>query len=144
MGPKNLTAVAGWRSRMFPPITDRRPLQWREIVASCDFYGAPAELPFRGFFAELFEAPEDPSNDEEKPMRLEHVYGWPDRIVEPIQGWNAYRNWGEDASLIEEWFDEGEALAESDIEVNIEEPDRWERALQWIRSLVVAARLRPA
>jgi hypothetical protein len=61
-----------------------------------------------------------------------------DRIVRPVP------RWGADSSLIEDWFNAGEELQHSKLELPIEEPDRWERALQWMRSLAVATGLRPA
>ena len=38
----------------------------------------------------------------------------PDRIVEPVEGWEAYmaRRWGLDTSLVDRWFAEGEALSD--------------------------------
>jgi len=60
------------------------------------------------------------------------------RIVEPIEGWKSYyTNWDDD--FLEEWFDEGEALQHSTLEVEIDEPDRLERAIGWLRSLFIAS-----
>jgi hypothetical protein len=68
------------------------------------------------------------------------------RIVEPVKGWQPlnFKMWGDDAFQIEEWFDAGESLEfdKNDWEVKIEEPDKWERALQWVRSLAVATGLK--
>ena len=39
--------------------------------------------------------------------------------------------------FIEEWFDAGESLQFSGDELEIDEPDGWERAVQWVRALLV-------
>jgi len=71
------------------------------------------------------------------------------RIVEPVGGWERYverAGWGENQELIEDWFVAGDELQYVDTLVNdveIDEPDRWERALHWVRSLLVAPRHRP-
>jgi hypothetical protein len=91
--------------------------------------------------------------------------GWAtvDRIVEPVEGWEHFLegppleavasppptpheqgSWEVNSEFIEEWFDEGEALQFSEAEVEIDEPDRLERTLQWFRSLFIATNLRHA
>ena len=74
-------------------------------------------------------------------MILEHS-----RIVEPIGGWEQWRrrqqvSWGENTAMVEDWFDAGDELQHLDPllhDLKIDEPDRWERALHWVRSLLVA------
>jgi hypothetical protein len=66
------------------------------------------------------------------------------RIVEPVGGWAAWHDtadWGDDAAFVEDWFDAGDELQNLDTlvhDVKIDEPDRWERALHWVRSLLIA------
>jgi len=68
------------------------------------------------------------------------------RIVEPVGGWDAWRahaseDWGDDTAFVQDWFRAGDELQNLDTlvhELNIDEPDRWERALHWVRSLLVA------
>jgi hypothetical protein len=66
------------------------------------------------------------------------------RVVEPVEGWESFRKnpprWGDHNDMIEDWFGAGEELQHSRDEVEIDEPDRWERALDWVRTLFVAAR----
>jgi len=110
-----------------------RPLCWWEIAAR---RRAAPELPFLGFFREGRSArEEDPMPGELK-----------QRVAIPVEDWERFVSgrWGEDSPLIEDWFDAGEELQHSNVELMIEEPDRWERALQWMRSLAVATGLRPA
>ena len=61
------------------------------------------------------------------------------RVVEPVQGWQAWkmsqRYWGEHTPLIESWFCAGEELQHSELEIEVEEPDRWELARHWFRNL---------
>lgn len=115
------------------------PLSWQQIVL--DKRREPDGLPFLAYFAEL----DDAGGDEERAMRVEDLMKG-DRIVEPVEGWQRFveRSWGEDQRMIEEWFDEGEELQHRDLELEIDELDRWGRALQWVRSLAVATRLIPA
>jgi hypothetical protein len=115
-----------------------RPLHWWEIAATP---GATA-LPFEGFFAEVVKAAESwtPNGDAASgpagvALCMVAPEGSHDRTPGP--------GWGEHESLIEEWFDAGEALARSELELPIEEPDRWERAAQWLLSLASAVGLRP-
>ena len=54
------------------------------------------------------------------------------------------RTWGDDALLIAQWFDEGEALKDCPLELSSDEEDAWDQALHWVRSLAVATTLRPA
>jgi len=99
----------------------------------------PEQLPFLAYFAEL-----DTADDREWDMDLMRR----DRIVEPVEGWKVYeltkRRWGNDQRMIEEWFDEGEELQHRELDVEIDEPDRWERAATWFRSLVTVRKLIPA
>lgn len=67
------------------------------------------------------------------------------RIVEPVGGWDAWRShageWGDDTAFVQDWFQAGDELQNLDTlvhDVKIDEPDRWERALHWVRSLLVA------
>jgi hypothetical protein len=97
-------------------------------------------------FVGLHPSSADPSEKEgieskEKKMSTCEAKRFQNRIVIPIPSWNARQAWGEDLFPIEEWFDEGEALAHSDAEVFIDEPDRWERAMDWMRSLALASGL---
>ena len=66
-----------------------------------------------------------------------------DRVAEPVEGWERFEHegWGEHNELIEDWFDAGDEIQHLDTrvhELDIDEPDRWERALHWVRSLLVA------
>jgi hypothetical protein len=108
------------------------PLHWWEIAASA---GSAPELPFLGFFIEGRSAREEA----EMPGELRQ------RVAIPVEDWEAFlaARWGDDGGLIEEWFDAGEELQNSRMELTIEEPDRWERTLQWMRTLAVATGLRP-
>ena len=66
------------------------------------------------------------------------------RIVEPVGGWDAWHageEWGDDTAFVQDWFQAGDELQNLDTlvhDVKIDEPDRWERALHWVRSLLVA------
>lgn len=54
-------------------------------------------------------------------------------------------DWGDDAAFIESWFDEGEALADTPLPPDaVPQPDKWERARDFMRSLAVSAGLLPA
>lgn len=69
------------------------------------------------------------------------------RVVEPVEGWDAFwaRTWGDNTSFIEEWFDEGEELQHAHtLELEIDEPNHWERAVSWVREMITAARGRAA
>lgn len=63
-----------------------------------------------------------------------------------LASWDCWNNkrWGEDSQMVEEWFAAGETLQYSTSELEIDEPDRWERALQWMRSIFDSPRLRTA
>lgn len=71
-------------------------------------------------------------------VQLVHSIQHQSRIAEPCQPW------GPNNSFIEDWFDKGEALQyANDFEVKIDEPDRIERAVQWVRDLFNTPRIRP-
>jgi hypothetical protein len=128
-----------------PNATDLQPLHWQQILARCP--EDAGDLPFLVYFAELIDAAEWDLDSEEMEMAMRaELIARCARVVEPVQGWDRFLEpaWGEDGGMIEEWFDEGEALQNSEVELQIEEPDRWERAMSWMRSLAVATRLIPA
>jgi hypothetical protein len=57
----------------------------------------------------------------------------------------ARREWGGDADMIEDWFDEGDCQhCATDLVVEEPQPDNLDRALGWMRSLAVATKLIPA
>ena len=71
----------------------------------------------------------------------------PTRVAHPIQPWPPRQKgvWSDgDSFPVDEWFDAGEGLAFCESELLIDEPDRWERAFQWVRSLAIATKLIPA
>lgn len=119
------TSQAPRRQRGRP---SRQPIDWREVLRAHD----NAALPFRGLCLEAAGA----TVSEERPMMAA------DRIVEPVGGWQAFRaasRWGENSLFVEDWFHAGEALQHATCEVQIDEPDRWERALLWVRTLLVGS-----
>jgi hypothetical protein len=112
-------------------------LSWQQIVLARR--QESEQLPFLAYFAEL-----DTADPKEWEMDVRRT----DRIVEPVEGWQVYeltkRRWGKDQRMIEEWFDEGEELQHRELDVEIDEPDGWERAVTWVRSLAIATKLIPA
>ena len=109
-----------------------QPLEWWRIAAR----RSRPELPFLGFFEEGHAAWEE----DEMPCELKY------RVAVPVEEWPQHfmvGRWGKDARLIEDWFDAGEELQNTTTELDIEEPDRWAVALQWMRSLAVSTGLRP-
>lgn len=128
-------SVLSTRSRATRP--QNPALHWWKIIADRE----GADLPFRPLYSELVKAGDLPDLDEE-----DWMYLMESRIVEPIEGWARFRarGWGDNESFIKEWFDEGEALQHSSLELEIDEPDRIERALGWIRSLFMVSRVRTA
>jgi len=127
------------------PDRDRRsPQHWWEIVVR----SSGSELPFKQFYADarLVAAVPQPSHDrgEREAMNLSDPKMMKEEFLEPVSAWKAEAGplWGDESFSIEQWFNEGEELEFSDIELLIEEPDRWERAVQWMRSLVDAAGIR--
>jgi len=125
-------------------IQGGEPLRWWESVVRCD----ATELPFKRFYADALLVEAVPlvtaKRDERVMMNLTEQKAESARLRDPAAGWGPKMtpDWGEEGFAIEQWFDEGEELEYSDIELFIEEPDRWERAVQWMRSLVDAAGLR--
>ena len=109
-------------------------LSWQQMVLARR--QEPEQLPFLAYFAEL-----ETAGGEEWDMDLMRS----DRIVEPVEGWQVYeltkRRWGNDQRMIEEWFDEGEELQHRELDVE-DEPDGWERAVTWVRSLAIATKLK--
>ncbi len=113
-----------------------QPLEWWRIArrrASSPAEGRASALPFLRYFQEGGAAWEE----DEMPGELK------DRVAVPIAGWPEAQmvgRWGGDTRLIEDWFSAGEELQHCTTELLIEEPDRWERAFSWMRSLAVATR----
>lgn len=96
-------------------------------------HGRGSKLPFSGIYNEALTDADLVGLDDEMMLLMEES-----RIVEPLQGWKSfYCDWDDD--FVEEWFDAGEALQHSTLEVEIDEPDCMERALGWLRSLFIAS-----
>lgn len=112
-------------------------LHWWKIMAR----RAEDELPFRALYSEVLGASDRTNLDEE-----DWMYLMESRIVEPIEGWARFNTcgWGDNTSFVEDWFDEGESLQHSSKELEIDEPDRFERALGWFRSLFMVSRVSTA
>ena len=130
---KRVTQVSAKSSRVA-----LKPLCWWELLNA-----NPRRLPFIGLYLELLGGGfkgQRVRPEEENSMYVDN------RIVEPVEGWEQYlgsrsAGWGDDQGLIEDWFDAGDALQFQDTlfnELKIDEPDRWERARDWVRSLLVA------
>ncbi len=123
---------------------EQGPLHWWEIVARC----RSSELPFEKFYVDALLVETVPqlseAEDERETMSLADPKTLDDKFLEPVSTWNAEvgAGWEDESFSIEQWFDEGEELEFTDIELFIEEPDRWERAIGWMRSLVDAAGIR--
>jgi hypothetical protein len=98
------------------------PLSWQKILAE------RAELPVQCYYAELLSPV--PGT-----RRSSCCVAWP--VSEPSISERS--PWGENEGFIEGWFETGEALAESAVELQIDEPNRWERAVSWVRTLAAAA-----
>ena len=106
-------------------------LHWWQIMAH-----RQSRLPFGAIYDEALRDADQVGLDQEMMLLLRES-----RIVEPIEGWQSfYRDWDDD--FVEGWFDEGEALQHSTLEVEIDEPDRVERAVGWLRSLFIASNQR--
>ncbi len=104
-------------------------LHWWQIMA----HRQVSRLPFGAIYDEALMNADQVGLDEEMMLLLRES-----RIVEPIEGWQSfYCDWDDD--FVEDWFDAGEALQHSTLEVEIDEPDRMERALGWLRSLFIAS-----
>jgi hypothetical protein len=104
-------------------------LHWWQIMA----HRQVGRLPFGAIYDEALMDADQVGLDEEMMLLLRES-----RIVEPIEGWQSfYCDWDDD--FVEDWFDEGEALQHSTLEVEIDEPDRMERTLGWLRSLFIAS-----
>lgn len=119
----------------------RKPGGWWEVFSVVE----PGFVPFLGLYLEalglrLGSRVALPEQESLMSMTTQ------DRIVEPVQGWPRFEQhrWGEDQELngmIEDWFDAGDELQHVDTlvhDLKIDEPDRWERAFHWVRSLLVA------
>ena len=124
------------------------PLSWKQILAQSD----PRDLPFQVYFSELQPLMDPQEWDQDDPGDVEINLDIPENyqmcVIEPpllslrLEGQTL---WGNDSSLIEQWFDDGELLEFSDTELYLDdEPDRWARALGWMRSLAIATRILPA
>lgn len=119
---------------------EQGPLNWWEIVAR----SSSSELPFKRFYVDALLVETVPqfsdAQEERETMNLAAPKAIDEQFLEPVSTWTTdVVQWGTESLSIEQWFDEGEELEYSDIELFIEEPDRWERAVQWMRSLVDAA-----
>ena len=107
-------------------------LHWWQIMA----HGRGSKLPFSAIYNEALTDADLVGLDDEMMLLMEES-----RIVEPLQGWKSfYTSWDDD--FVEDWFDAGEALQHSTLEVEIDEPDRMERALGWLRSLFIVSNQR--
>jgi hypothetical protein len=102
--------------------TPRAPIHWWEVLTMTD----PAKLPFISLYVDALSG------------------GFTGKCAVPA-GREAL--WGDDSEFIENWFSAGEELQFVDTfvhDLHIEEPNQWERVMDWVRSVLVAARHRPA
>ena len=116
----------------------RRPGGWWEVFSAVE----SAAFPFLGLYLEVLglRLGSRVASPKQESLMMDIVQ---DRIVEPVQGWHRLEQerWGEHHELIEDWFDAGHELQHVDTllhPVEIVEPDRWERTVHWVRSLLVA------
>jgi hypothetical protein len=99
-------------------------------------------LPFERYYAELFLTACFPAESARAMERPAERVAWP---LAPAGGGKADRKpWGENTTFIESWFEKGETLSQSETELSIDEPDRWTRALAWVRTLAAATGILPA
>ena len=112
--------------------TGSGPQHWQQILQRQE----PSRLPFLSFYQEAAQdvlAGVLESGYQEEEMRTTIT-----RIAVPLAEWRPnVREWGDNTDILEDWFDEGELIAESDDpELKIDEPPAYERALQWMRSVL--------
>lgn len=131
-----------------------RPLRWRSTVQQ-----RRVELqPFRGYFEEFAAAQAAMENAKESTMKshedgAERARGSSGMVVVSQACSSVEVNmpelrlvtvtggvWGRDNDLIEDWFAEGDTLADTPVEAPEVEP--MERAFHWMRSLASATGLR--
>jgi hypothetical protein len=98
------------------------PIHWWEVLTVAD----PQKLPFISLYLDALSG------------------GFTGRCAVPTAQEDL---WGEDSEFIESWFNAGEELQFVDTfvhDLHIEEPNQWERVMDWVRSVLVAARNCPA